>query len=75
MLCGKWTEYEVEEILSTLIGDEEIHKIIKQSENYYMLYTCEERTKENVCTRGFVYVIERDDGMLVVRPESWEWLS
>jgi hypothetical protein len=69
------TESEVEDVLSSLIGDEEIHKLIKQSEDYYLLHTCEERTEKNVCMRGLVYVIERDEGILVVRPEMWAWIS
>ena len=74
LLCGDWTESEIEELLSSLIGDEEIHKIIKQSENYYLIHTCEGRTKDSVCMGGLVYVFERNDGILVVRPEMWDWV-
>ena len=74
LLCGNWTEPEIEELVSSLLGDEEIHKIIKQSENDYLLHTCESRTKEGACLGGLVYVFERNDGILVVRPEMWNWV-
>ena len=75
LLCGDWTKPEINEIISGLIGDGEIHKIIKESENFYLLHTCEERTKDNVCMRGFVHVIERTGRNLVIRLEKWDWFS
>jgi hypothetical protein len=75
LLCGDWTKPEIDELMTFLIGDEEIHKIIKKNENYYLLHTCKERTNDSICMRGFVYVIERSDGGLVVRPEGWDWFS
>jgi hypothetical protein len=74
LLCGDWTEPEVEELVSSLLGDEEIHKLIKQSENDYLLHTCESRNMEGACLGGLVYVFERNDGILVVRPEMWNWV-
>ena len=74
LLCGDWTKPEIEELLSTLLGNEEIHKIIKQSENYYLLHTCEGRTEDSGCMGGLVYVFERNEGKLVVGSEMWEWV-
>ena len=73
LLCGNWSEPEIDELLSSLLGDEEIHKIIKKNADFYLLHTCKGRTKENVCKGGLVYFFERTDGMLVVGPETWEW--
>lgn len=73
LLCGDWAEPEIEELVSSLLGDEEIHKLIKQSEKNYLLHTCESRTKEGACLGGLVYVFERNDGIFVVRPEMWNW--
>ena len=75
LLCGDWSKPEIDELITFLVGDEEIHKIVRENKKYYLLHTCEERTKDNICMRGFVHVIERSDGMLVVRPEGWDWFS
>lgn len=75
VLCGDWTKRELEQVMTYLIEDGEIHKLIKKSENYYLLYTCRERAKDNVCLGGLVHVIERTAGGLIIRPEGWDWLA
>ena len=73
-VCGSWGENELSEVKSLYSGKEEIHKIIKQKENYYILHTCSGRNKVNTCMGGFVYVFERINGELKVKPEKWDWV-
>jgi len=75
MLCGDWDEYEIDDLMTSLLGDENIHKIIKENENLYFLHTCESKVKENDCVRGLVQVIDRSGpgGGLSVSPPMTDW--
>ena len=72
-LCGSWKDKEIEEVKSLYFGKDEIYKLIKQSENYYILHTCVGRNKSNTCMGGYVYVFERINGKLIAKPERWDW--
>jgi hypothetical protein len=73
-LCGSWNDKEIEEVKSLYFGKDEIHKLIKRSENYYILHTCVGKDKTNKCMGGYVYVFERINGKLIAKPERWDWV-
>ena len=86
ILCGDWSTEEIDEVMSFLLGDEEIHKIVKNADNYYLLHTCENRNEKGRCTSGKVHAIERKNKIilntiegrgdeLIVSPDSWDWVD
>jgi len=73
-LCGSLNDKEIKEVTSLYYGKDDIHKLIKQNDGYYILHTCAGRNKSNVCMGGDVYVFERVDGKLVAKPDKWDWV-
>ena len=61
LFCGDWSVSEADNLMDSLLGDEPIYKIIKENDNLYFLYTCDDQIKGSSCVRGFVQVIDRSE--------------